>query len=74
MNNSGKNIEEGFMKYVFLLLALICIVCTGFSNEKALDNQSGDTVRPEYPRPQFARTEWVNLNGKWTFSTVDGAE
>ena len=24
--------------------------------------------RPEYPRPQFERTGWVNLNGEWTCS------
>jgi len=24
--------------------------------------------RPEYPRPQFVRDEWVNLNGTWTFT------
>ncbi len=23
--------------------------------------------RPEYPRPQFKREEWVNLNGTWTY-------
>ncbi len=23
---------------------------------------------PEYPRPQFVRSEWVNLNGTWEFS------
>jgi beta-galactosidase/beta-glucuronidase len=23
--------------------------------------------RPEYPRPQFQRDEWINLNGTWTF-------
>lgn len=23
--------------------------------------------RPEYPRPQFERDRWVNLNGLWTF-------
>ena len=23
--------------------------------------------RPEYPRPQFAREEWLNLNGLWWF-------
>lgn len=23
--------------------------------------------RTEYPRPQFERTEWTNLNGKWQF-------
>ena len=24
--------------------------------------------RPEYPRPQFERMDWVNLNGEWTCS------
>ena len=24
--------------------------------------------RPEYPRPQLQRADWVNLNGPWTFS------
>lgn len=26
------------------------------------------TPRPEYPRPQFERAEWVNLNGTWTYA------
>ena len=24
--------------------------------------------RPEYPRPQFERADWINLNGTWTFT------
>lgn len=24
--------------------------------------------RPEYPRPQFERKDWVNLNGQWTYT------
>lgn len=24
--------------------------------------------RPEYPRPQFVRDNWINLNGEWEFS------
>ena len=24
--------------------------------------------RPEYPRPQFVRDEWVNLNGEWDYA------
>ena len=24
-------------------------------------------VRPEYPTPQFERTNWINLNGEWDF-------
>ena len=29
--------------------------------------------RPEYPRPQFVREHWINLNGEWEFA-FDGAE
>ena len=25
--------------------------------------------RPEYPNPQFARSDWMNLNGQWQFET-----
>lgn len=28
--------------------------------------------RPEYPRPQFVRADWMNLNGEWQFETDDG--
>lgn len=28
---------------------------------------SADTPRAEYPRPQFEREQWINLNGTWTF-------
>jgi beta-galactosidase/beta-glucuronidase len=27
--------------------------------------------RPEYPRPQFVRQEWLNLNGEWEFAFDD---
>ncbi|GGS78384.1 hypothetical protein GCM10010270_57900 [Streptomyces violaceus] len=26
-----------------------------------------DVPRPEYPRPQFVRDAWLNLNGAWQF-------
>lgn len=26
-----------------------------------------DIPRPEYPRPQFERSEWINLNGQWSY-------
>jgi beta-galactosidase/beta-glucuronidase len=29
--------------------------------------------RPEYPRPDFVRAEWANLNGEWSFA-VDAAD
>lgn len=29
--------------------------------------QTINIPRKEYPRPQFERTEWINLNGEWNF-------
>ena len=29
--------------------------------------------RSEYPRPQFARENWLNLNGEWEFEIAHGA-
>ncbi len=29
--------------------------------------------RPEYPRPQFVRTDWLCLNGEWQFE-IDGGD
>ncbi|MCL7746810.1 glycoside hydrolase family 2 protein [Halalkalibacter alkaliphilus] len=29
------------------------------------------TIRNEYPRPQFVRQEWLNLNGEWDFAFDD---
>ena len=31
----------------------------------------GNTPRNEYPRPQFERSEWINLNGEWEFDFDD---
>lgn len=28
-------------------------------------------IRPEYPRPDFERKEWMNLNGEWEFEFDD---
>ncbi len=28
---------------------------------------SAGTPRPEYPRPQFEREDWINLNGTWSY-------
>lgn len=38
------------------LLLLLCI-----------SSFSSSLPRPEYPRPQFERSEWINLNGTWSF-------
>ena len=31
-------------------------------------NAAAQTPRPEYPRPQFERSTWQNLNGTWTYT------
>ncbi len=31
-----------------------------------------DIPRPEYPRPQMVRDEWINLNGEWEFEFDHG--
>lgn len=30
-----------------------------------------DVPRPEYPQPQFERSDWLNLNGSWEFEFDD---
>jgi len=46
-------------KTVFLSLIICCI--KGISVEAS-------KPRPEHPRPQFERAEWINLNGEWNFA------
>ena len=43
------------------LLATAALLFSGLSLWAA------GTPRPEYPRPQFERAAWVNLNGTWNF-------
>ncbi|MFH1086118.1 MAG: sugar-binding domain-containing protein [Chloroflexota bacterium] len=33
---------------------------------------SSEQPRPEYPRPQFVREPWMNLNGTWTYTLDPG--
>jgi beta-galactosidase/beta-glucuronidase len=44
------------------LLFLLLAVC-GFA--------AGQIPRAEYPRPQFQREQWLNLNGQWEFEFDD---
>ncbi|HOL45807.1 MAG TPA: hypothetical protein PK100_04990, partial [Candidatus Saccharicenans sp.] len=30
--------------------------------------ESSSLPRPEYPRPDFTRSRWLNLNGEWDFA------
>ena len=38
---------------------------------QTLSSEDFDQPRPEYPRPQFSRAEWKNLNGPWEFDFDD---
>ena len=35
------------------------------------ETSQADRVRPEYPRPEFVREDWLNLNGTWEFEFDD---
>ena len=47
--------------FIFALAGIVNLLCTS-------TGANAQTPRPEYPRPQFERTAWVNLNGTWTYS------
>jgi regulation of enolase protein 1 (concanavalin A-like superfamily) len=38
------------------------------------DDVDKENVLPEYPRPQLAREDWVNLNGEWEFQAAKKGE
>ena len=42
---------------------LVCLAFLTFTQQ-----MFAQIPRPEYPRPQFERSEWVNLNGTWSYS------
>jgi beta-galactosidase/beta-glucuronidase len=39
-----------------------------------MSSNQKEIPRPEYPRPQFARNLWFNLNGEWEFAFDDADE
>lgn len=45
------------MKRIFVFAMLLVATVAAFAAQP----------RAEYPRPQFERSEWVNLNGEWTY-------
>lgn len=49
-------------KFTILCLSLAVLLAMGSAEAGA------QTPRPEYPRPQFERADWVNLNGTWSYA------
>ena len=45
------------MKFGFSFIATLLFAAAAFA-----------VPRAEYPRPQFERADWVNLNGEWSFA------
>lgn len=67
------------MKFKLMILALLLSVPTFAQKWQPAGNKMktrwADTVNPEnvwkeYPRPQFERAEWKNLNGLWEYSVI----
>lgn len=46
--------------FLFSMTVLLFLLPAGMSF-------AASVPRPEYPRPQFEREAWVNLNGEWTY-------
>src|ERR1041385_8433007 len=42
------------------------------TKERFTKEYSMSIPRPEYPRPQFQRSDWLNLNGEWEFEIDNG--
>ena len=71
------------MKKIVLSLALVCIGLASFAQQWA---PVGDNIKtewaekidpanphPEYPRPQMVRSEWMNLNGLWSYAITEAS-
>lgn len=65
-------VQLGLGRFFSFSLFLFLIFClAGFA--RAENGQSEPIPRPEYPRPEKVRAEWMNLNGWWDF-VIDHSE
>ena len=53
------------MRKLAILLSVIALSALGACSDKTV---TGSIPLPEHPRPDFERSEWVNLNGHWAFT------
>lgn len=49
------------------IISSVCVVLGLISGVSFDAGALTQVPRPEYPRPQFERADWVNLNGEWTY-------
>ena len=52
------------MKHLIIYILSSFLLLTGWT----ANAQNNSIPRPEYPRPQFERAEWRNLNGQWSYT------
>ena len=52
------------MKHLIIYILSSFLLLTGWT----ANAQNNSIPRPEYPRPQFERAEWKNLNGQWSYT------
>lgn len=52
----------------FKKLTLSLLLSAGSALAAIAADSADATPRPEYPRPQFERDQWVNLNGQWSYT------
>lgn len=46
---------------------MLTLVNVTFASRQTPEPSADPTPRPEYPRPQFERADWLSLNGEWDF-------
>jgi len=55
-------------RYMGLIIVLTCFFSMIFGGVQKSDPFDNPIPRSEYPRPQFVRSPWVNLNGIWSYT------
>ncbi len=50
---------------MFRISLLFIVLITGFFSNRTLAQA---VPRSEYPRPQFERATWINMNGEWSYT------
>ena len=53
------------MRRILTLLAFFALATQALA---ITEPERSSLPRPEYPRPQFERAAWINLNGTWTYT------
>ncbi|MEO7182470.1 MAG: sugar-binding domain-containing protein [Gemmatimonadaceae bacterium] len=56
------------MKLVRPAAAILFVIASLATSASAQDVSRDSIPLPEHPRPDFERSEWLNLNGRWQFA------